>query len=73
MQNTDPIELNTLGKVAQHLQVPVHRVQYIVRSRPHLRPIATAGRLRLFDTKTIEQIAKELQTIDSRGATANGR
>jgi hypothetical protein len=72
MQTTKPPELNTLGKVAQHLQVPVHRVQYIVRSRPHLRPAATAGRLRLFDDKTIEQIAKELQSIDSRGATANG-
>ena len=72
MQTTRPPELNTLGKVAQHLQVPVHRVQYIVRSRPHLRPAATAGRLRLFDDKTIEQIAKELQSIDSRGATANG-
>ena len=73
MQTAKPPELNTLGKVAQHLQVPVHRVQYILRSRPHLRPIATAGRLRLFDSKTIEQIAKELQRIDSREATANGR
>ena len=71
MQTTRPPELNTLGKVAQHLQVPVHRVQYIVRSRPHLRPAATAGRLRLFDDKTIEQIAKELQTIDSKGAPSN--
>lgn len=72
MQTTRPPELNTLGKVAQHLQVPVHRVQYVLRSRPHLRPAATAGRLRLFDDQTIEQIAKELQTIDSKGATANG-
>ena len=72
MQTTKPPELNTLGKVAQHLQVPVHRVQYVLRSRPHLQPAATAGRLRLFDDETIEQIAKELQTIDSKGATANG-
>lgn len=69
MQTTKPPELNTLGKVAQHLRVPVHRVQYIVRSRPHLRPAATAGRLRLFDDKTIEQIANELRNIDSKGAT----
>ena len=73
MQKTNrPPQLNTLGKVAQHLQVPVHRVQYILRSRPQLRPAATAGRLRLFDDETIEQIARELQSINSRGASANG-
>jgi hypothetical protein len=72
MQSRKLPELNTPGKVAQQLGVPIHRVQYVLRSRPHLRPAATAGRLRLFDDETIEQIARELQTIDSKGAPSNG-
>ena len=72
MQHRKPPELNTPGKVAEYLGVPIHRIHYVLRSRPHLQPAATAGRLRLFDDETIEQIAKELQTIDGKGATANG-
>jgi DNA-binding transcriptional MerR regulator len=72
MQNRKLPELNTPGKVAQQLGVPVHRVQYVLRSRPHLRPAATAGRLRLFDDETIELIKAELETIDSKGAPSNG-
>jgi hypothetical protein len=66
MQNRKLPELNTPGKVAQQLGVPVHRVQYVLRSRPHLRPAATAGRLRLFDDETIELIKAELERIGSR-------
>jgi hypothetical protein len=68
MQTTKPPELNTLGKVARCIQVPVYRVQDVQRRRLHLRPAAIAGRLRLFDDETIELIAKDLRTIDSKWA-----
>ena len=72
MQTEPPPALATLGTVSQQLGQPLHRIAYILRTRQHIQPTATAGRLRLFNQRTIEQIAKELQTIDSKGATANG-
>jgi hypothetical protein len=72
MRNNKPPQLTTLGKVAQQLQVPIHRVQYILRSRAHINPVATAGRLRLFNQQTIELIKAEIETIDSKGATSHG-
>lgn len=55
----------TVGKIADHLGVPVHRVQYVVRSA-HIRPAARAARLRLFDRNGVNRIEVELNRIDAR-------
>ena len=55
----------TAGRIAEHLGVAVHRVQYVVRSR-RIRPSARAARLRLFDREAVSRIADKLHAIDAR-------
>ena len=61
----DEPRLWTAGRIAEHLGVAVHRVQYIVSSR-RIRPAARAARLRLFDRDAVDRIADELHAIDAR-------
>ena len=58
--------LLTLGRIAEKLGVPVHRIQYILSTRQHIRPSACAGRFRLFDDDAMAQIRHELTAIDAR-------
>ena len=62
--------LDTPGKIATKLGVPLHRVTYVLNSRPHIKPTARAGTLRLFDQSTVEAIRSELAKIDSRRDSA---
>ena len=57
--------LATIGEVAKLLQVPLHRVEYVLRSRPHITPRATAGGARCFDDQAIAEIRHELNRIDA--------
>ena len=66
MQTEPPPALATLGTVSEQLGQPIHRIAYILRTRKHIQPTATAGRLRLFSQRTIELIKAELERIDSR-------
>ena len=63
--------LATIGEVAKLLQVPLHRVAYVLRSRPHIRPRARAGCARCFDDNGIAQIQHELSNIDTRRRRAD--
>lgn len=66
----DPIpKLRTPGVLAAALGVPLHRVLYILRTRPHIRPTARAGRLRLYDRAVLDLLRRELATIAARGAS----
>lgn len=60
--------LRTLGVLAADLDVPLHRVQYVLQTRPHIRPSARAGRLRLYDREAVALIRHELNAIDARRA-----
>jgi len=63
-------KLRTPGVVARELGEPLHRVDYVLRTRPEIRPTARAGRLRLFDLAGVEAIREALADIDHRqGAT----
>lgn len=59
-------QLNTVGKIAAELRVPLHRVQYILRTRSHIRPTAKAGPLRLFDRQALAMIRHEINAQDAR-------
>lgn len=61
------VQLNTIGVIADELRVPVHRVRYVLDSRPYIAPSAIAGRARLFDRQAVEQIRFELSRMDGRG------
>ena len=54
------------GVIARELKVPLHRVQNILDTRPHIRPLARAGIIRLYDRKAVAQIRHELNAIDAR-------
>ena len=60
----------TVGEIARRLGEPLHRVEYVIRTRA-IRPMGVAGNARVFGDEVVGQIADELQRIDSertRGA-----
>jgi len=63
---TDPPTLITPGVLARELRAPLHRVLYVLRTRPHIRPAARAGTLRLYSRAAIAQVRHELRAIDAR-------
>lgn len=64
---SEPVpRLATVGEVAKLLRIPPSRVEYVLRSRPHIRPKATAGGARCFDDEGIAQIRHALNAIDAR-------
>ena len=58
--------LRTPGVLAADLDVPLHRVVYILQTRDHIKPAARAGRLRLYDREAVALIRHELNAIDAR-------
>ena len=58
--------LRTPGVLAAHLDEPLHRVLYVLRTRGHIRPSARAGCLRLYDREAVALIRHELNAIDAR-------
>ncbi|MDY7107853.1 MAG: hypothetical protein SYC29_04370 [Planctomycetota bacterium] len=66
---TRPIaKLRTPGVLAADLDVPLHRVLYILQTRDHIRPSARAGRFRLYDREAAALIRHELNATDARRA-----
>lgn len=61
-----PPKLVTVGVIANELGVSVDRVCRILRARPHIRPRAYAGNVRLFDNAAIAQVRHEMNAIDAR-------
>ncbi len=58
--------LLTPGKIAHKLGEPLHRVMNVLRTRDHIRPVARAGTIRLYESATIAMVRDELSTIDAR-------
>jgi len=51
--------LLTVGEIAQRLGVPLHRVEYLIRSR-RIVPASRAGNVRVFAEDDVLRLAKEL-------------
>lgn len=60
--------LRTPGVIAQELGETLQRVQYVLRTRPHIKPAALAGRLRLYDRRAVAMVRHELTAMDARRA-----
>ena len=58
--------LRTLGVIAHELGESLSRVQYVLRTRPHIKPAALAGRLRLYDRQAVAMVRHECNAIDAR-------
>jgi hypothetical protein len=64
--------LRTSGVIASELGEPLHRVLYVLRTRPYITPSALAGRLRLYDRAAVVMIRHALNGIDARKAVRHG-
>ena len=65
MIGTEP-RLITPGVIAAEINVPLHRVLRILATRPHIRPAARAGMIRLYERDAVAQVRHELSAIDAR-------
>lgn len=65
-----PVRLRTVRLLAEDVQAPMHRVEYVLRTRPYIVPAALAGKLRLFDTLNVAQVRHALNAIDARAAAS---
>jgi hypothetical protein len=64
---SDPTpRLITPGVIAAELHTPLHRVLRVLSTRPHIRPSARAGNLRLYDRRAVAMVRHELNAIDAR-------
>lgn len=63
MRQTDIPRLRTTAIIADSLDVPLHRIVYILRTRPYIRPAALAGRTRLFDKGAVAEIRRALEDV----------
>ena len=67
-----PPRLMTPAEIAKGLGIPLHRVEYILRSRPRIQPRALAGNARCFDDAAVAAVRHEVNAIDARRAAKNG-
>lgn len=65
-------KLITVGIIARQLTVPLHRVLHVLRTRRHIRPLARAGTLRLYDSEAVAMVRHELSAMDARRASRKG-
>jgi hypothetical protein len=65
-------KLITPGVIASELNEPLHRVQRVLATRPHIRPSARAGTLRLYDRQAVARVRYELNLIDARRCRKRG-
>ncbi len=61
--------LLTPGRIAKRLGEPIHRVLHVLATRQHIRPLARAGTLRLYDNDSVAAVRHELNAIDARRAS----
>jgi hypothetical protein len=54
----------TIGIIAERLGEPLHRIEYIIRSR-NIQPSGRAGNARVFTEADIDRIDAELRRIDA--------
>lgn len=64
--NTNVPILLTTGRIAFELDVPFYRVCYVLMTRNHIRPVARAGNIRLYDSQGVAAIRHELAMIEAR-------
>ena len=53
----------TVGEIARRCKAPIHRVEYVIRSRD-IRPIGRAGNARVFAEPDVARIESEIRRID---------
>jgi hypothetical protein len=60
-----PANVPTVGEIARRLGQPVHRVEYVLRSR-RIPPAGKAGNCRVFAEEDVDRVRSALAAIDRR-------
>ncbi|MGJ8635581.1 MAG: hypothetical protein ACSHX5_01865 [Phycisphaerales bacterium] len=55
----------TVARIAAHLSVDRHRIEYLIDSRG-IKPIARAGIARIFAPADVDRLKNEIERIDSQ-------
>jgi hypothetical protein len=55
----------TVGEIARRLNEPLHRIEYVIRSRG-IQPARIAGNVRIFSEDHVARITAELRQIDGK-------
>lgn len=63
----------TVGVIAELLNVPLHRVLHVLRTRDHITPTARAGVSRVYDNEAVVLIRFELGQINNKRRSAHRR
>lgn len=63
---TRTVAFDTPGALARMLRVPLHCVLYVLRTRAHIQPTATAGGIRVYSHAARELLREELLLIANR-------
>ena len=59
----------TPGDIARELQEPQHRIDHVLSTRPHIRPLRRVGIVRAYSREAVHLVRIELEGIDAkRGA-----
>jgi hypothetical protein len=72
MPDATPVSLVTAADIAARLGQPLHRVQWILATRHHIRPAALAGAVRVYSTAAVALVQDEIDHIDRRKEAARG-
>lgn len=56
----------TPGDIARQLGEPWHRVAYVLKRRPHIRPLRRVGAVRVYAAEAVDLVRAELTAIDAR-------
>ena len=72
LQNPTVPRLRTPGVIATEVGVPLPRILYVLSTRPHIKPCALAGRLRLYDRQAVAMVRHEIAAIDARRVQEGG-
>lgn len=54
----------TIGEIARRLDVPQHRIDYLIRARG-ISPCGRAGNARVFNDEAVDLIRSEIDRIES--------
>lgn len=65
-------KLLTPGIIANEVGAPLHRVLRVLVTRPHIRPAARAGIIRLYHRDAVALVRHELNAIDARRQREEG-
>ena len=64
-------QIASLGEIARRLKEPIHRVEYVIRSRD-IEPLLVAGGRHFYSEAQVQRIASEIRRIDEEKGVADG-